>query len=70
MEEQRRRRRNLAQNIVITLLSLSAVILFAQTQVISLNLPSAQTAARWGRTSPPRCGWPSPGTTAAMAARP
>ena len=48
MEEQRRRRRNLAQNIVITLLSLSAVVLFAQTQLISLNLPSAETAAPAG----------------------
>lgn len=38
MEEQRRNRRNLVQNIVITLLSLSAVALFTQTQLYSLNL--------------------------------
>lgn len=38
MEEQRRNRRNFIQNIVITLLSLSAVLLFAQTQFYSLNL--------------------------------
>lgn len=48
MEEQRRGRRNLAQNIVITLLSLSAVMLFAKTQFTSLNLPAEETAAPAG----------------------
>lgn len=48
MEDQHRRRRNLAQNIVITLLALSAVMLFARTQLTSLNLPSAETAAPQG----------------------
>ena len=48
MEQQRRRRRNLAQNILITLLSLSAVMLFAQTQLISLNLPSGEAPAPAG----------------------
>lgn len=38
MEEQRRNRRSFIQNIVITLLSLSAVVLFAQTQLYSLEL--------------------------------
>ena len=43
MEEQRRNRRNLVQNILITLLSLSAVALFAQTQLYSLNLSAGET---------------------------
>ena len=38
MEELRRDRRNLVQNILITLLSLSAVVLFAQTQLYNFNL--------------------------------
>lgn len=42
MEEQRRNRRNLVQNIVITLLSLSAVVLFTQTQLYSLDLTTVQ----------------------------
>lgn len=60
MEEQRRRRRNLAQNIVITLLSLSAVFLFAQTQFTSLNLPSGEAAAPAG----PSPSAPAPDLTA------
>ena len=48
MEEQRRSRRNLIQNILITLLSLSAVMLFAQTQFYSLNLPDGGTAPQAG----------------------
>ncbi|MCI8328313.1 MAG: hypothetical protein HFG02_01485 [Oscillibacter sp.] len=39
MEEKRRSRRNFAQNIIITLLSLSAVALLMQTQLYSLDLP-------------------------------
>lgn len=38
MEEQRRNRRNLLQNILITLLSLSAAALFTQTQLYNLDL--------------------------------
>lgn len=38
MEEQRRSRRNFLQNVVITLLSLTAVALFTQTQLYSLEL--------------------------------
>ena len=45
MEEQRRNRRNLVQNMLITLLSLSAVVLFTQTQLYSLDLSSGQPAA-------------------------
>lgn len=45
MEGQRRNRRNLVQNIVITLLSLSAVALFARTQLYSLDLGGGKTAA-------------------------
>nr|WP_325181720.1 hypothetical protein [uncultured Oscillibacter sp.] len=48
MGNQRRSRRNLVQNIVITLLSLSAVMLFARTQLISLNLSAGETAAASG----------------------
>ena len=40
MEERRRNRRNFVQNVLITLLSLSAVALFMQTQMYSLNLPA------------------------------
>lgn len=52
MEEPRRARRNLIQNVVITLLSLSAVVLFAQTQFTSLNLSAGETAAASGPSSP------------------
>lgn len=38
MEEQHRNRRNLVQNIIITLLSISALALFAQTQLYNLDL--------------------------------
>lgn len=38
MEEQRRNRRNFLQNLVITLLSISALALFTQTQLYSLEL--------------------------------
>lgn len=45
MEEQRRSRRNLIQNLLITLLSLSAVVLFAQTQFYSLDLANGRPQA-------------------------
>ena len=45
MEEQRRKRCNLVQNILITLLSLSAVALFAQTQLYSLDLTGGEREA-------------------------
>lgn len=44
----KRNRRNLAQNILITLLSLSAVVLFARTQLYSLDLGGGQ-----GEAAPP-----------------
>lgn len=44
MEEQRRNRRNLVQNIPITLLSLTAAVLFTQTQLYNLNLTTSDTA--------------------------
>ena len=37
MEEQRRARRNLAQNIIITLLSVLAVVLLAQHYNVSVD---------------------------------
>ncbi|MCI9609018.1 MAG: hypothetical protein HFG07_02165 [Oscillibacter sp.] len=45
MEEQRRNRRNLLQNILITLLSLSAAALFTQTQLYNLDLTTGGTPA-------------------------
>ncbi len=48
MEEQRRNRRNLAQNLVITVLALSAAVLFAQTQLYNLDLTTGQPAATAG----------------------
>lgn len=48
MEEQRRNRRNLIQNLLITLLALSAVVLFAQTQLYNLDLTTGQAAAATG----------------------
>lgn len=48
MDEQRRNRRNLVQNILITLLSLSAVALFARTQLYSLDLGGGEREAAAG----------------------
>ena len=48
MDEQRRNRRNLVQNILITLLSLSAVALFARTQLYSLDLSGGEGEAASG----------------------
>ena len=45
MEEKRRNRRNLVQNVLITLLALSAVVLFTRTQLYSLDLSGGETAA-------------------------
>lgn len=45
MEELSRNRRNLIQNILITLLSISALALFTQTQLYSLNLTAGVDAA-------------------------
>jgi len=53
MEEQRRNRRNLAQNIAITLLSLLAALLFTQTQLYNLDLAGSydQAAAGAGQSA-------------------
>ncbi len=45
MEEQRRNRRNVVQNLIITLLSLSALALFTQTQLYSLDLAAGYEEA-------------------------
>lgn len=50
MEEQRRRRRNLLQNAVITLLSITAVALFTQTQLYSLDPGFDDAAPGAGQT--------------------
>ena len=42
MGEQRQDRRNLVQNILITLLALSAAVLFTQTQLYNLNLTTSE----------------------------
>ena len=49
-EEQRRSRRDLLQNIVITLLFLSAAALFTQTQLYSLGLNEGAVLAGGGQT--------------------
>ena len=61
MEEQRRARRNLAQNIIITLLSVLAVVLLAQTQLASLELPGPYDEAA---PSQPVSAAPDAGLTA------
>ena len=48
MEELRRSRRNLIQNLLITLLALSAVVLFTQTQLYNLDLTTGQTTSAAG----------------------
>lgn len=45
MEEQRRNRRNLIQNILITLLALLAAVLFTQTQLYNLDLTTGAAPA-------------------------
>ena len=45
MGEQRRNRRNLVQNIIITFLSLLAVLLFTRTQLYSLDLGGGKAPA-------------------------
>ena len=42
MGEQRQDRRNLVQNLLITLLALSAAVLFTQTQLYNLNLTTSE----------------------------
>lgn len=54
MEELRRDRRNLVQNILIALLSLSAVVLFAQTQLYNLDLTGSA-----GETAPVQSAAPA-----------
>ena len=62
MEEQRRNRRNLVQNVVITLLSLSALLLFTQTQLYSLDLTGGYDQAA---ASPSQTVSPAPADLAA-----
>lgn len=54
MEELRRDRRNLVQNILIALLSLSAVVLFTQTQLYNLDLTGSA-----GETAPVQSAVPA-----------
>lgn len=63
MEELRRDRRNLVQNILITLLSLSAVVLFAQTQLYNLNLTGGS-----GEMAPAQSAAPAAELTAPVRA--
>nr|WP_325212747.1 hypothetical protein [uncultured Oscillibacter sp.] len=64
MEEQRRNRRNLAQNILITLLALSAAVLFTQTQLYNLNLTTSEAAAGPVQSAAPAAELVSPVRTA------
>ena len=65
MSDRARKRRDFIQNITIALLSVTAVLLFAQTQIYGLGLNSgllsflsgsdlpASSSAPWARTSSP-----------------
>lgn len=73
----RRRRRNLIQNIAIALLSVSAVLLFAQLQLYNLGTSEDPLYLErlTARAHPPGCGsfplrygWSSRTPTAGMAA--
>lgn len=60
MEEQRRNRRNLVQNLLITLLSLSAAVLFTQTQLYNLDLATGEAAAGPAQSAAPAAGLTAP----------
>ena len=63
MEEQRRSRRNVLQNLAITFLSLLAVVLLAQTQLDSLEIPAVYDDTA-GTASQPVSAAPDSGLTA------
>lgn len=64
MGEQRQDRRNLVQNILITLLALSAAVLFTQTQLYNLNLTTSEAPSGPAQSAAPAAELAAPVRTA------
>lgn len=64
MREQRRDRRNLVQNVLITLLALSAAVLFTQTQLYNLNLTTSEAPSGPAQSAAPAAELAAPVRTA------
>ncbi len=64
MGEQRQDRRNLVQNILITLLTLSAAVLFTQTQLYNLNLTTSEAPSGPAQSAAPAAELAAPVRTA------
>lgn len=64
MREQRQDRRNLVQNILITLLALSAAVLFTQTQLYNLNLTTSAAPSGPAQSAAPAAELAAPVRTA------
>ena len=64
MGEQRQDRRNLVQNILITLLALSAAVLFTQTQLYNLNLTTSAAPSGPAQSAAPAAELAAPVRTA------
>lgn len=64
MREQRQDRRNLVQNLLITLLALSAAVLFTQTQLYNLNLTTSEAPSGPAQSAAPAAELAAPVRTA------
>lgn len=64
MGEQRQDRRNLVQNLLITLLALSAAVLFTQTQLYNLNLTTSEAPPGPAQSASPAAELAAPVRTA------
>nr|WP_325296486.1 hypothetical protein [uncultured Oscillibacter sp.] len=64
MREQRQDRRNLVQNLLITLLALSAAVLFTQTQLYNLNLTTSEAPPGPAQSAAPAAELAAPVRTA------
>ena len=64
MGEQRQDRRNLVQNVLITLLALSAAVLFTQTQLYNLNLTTSEAPSGPAQSAAPAAELAAPVRTA------
>lgn len=64
MGEQRQDRRNLVQNLLITLLALSAAVLFTQTQLYNLNLTTSAAPSGPAQSAAPAAELAAPVRTA------
>ena len=64
MGEQRQDRRNLVQNILITLLALAAAVLFTQTQLYNLNLTTSEAPPGPAQSAAPAAELAAPVRTA------